>query len=116
MFNLNKVELIGNIGSVEVVETTKKRAVVSIATNSSFKDDKGDKQERTTWHRITVWNPKLIDLIGANVAKGDYIRIVGELRSGTYKDQAGVEHRTADIVGTEVGFLSPKRKEKAEAA
>ena len=116
MYSENKVFLIGHVGSVEVKPTANGRmATVSLATNTSWRDrESGDRKERTEWHRCVSFRPAIVDLIGTHVAKGDYLRVEGELRYGSF-DQDGVTHRTCEIVIERIGFLEPRSRDDAAA-
>ena len=75
--SLNKVLLIGNVGSEPEIRTTgggTKLAKFSLATNRTWNDRSGQKQEKTEWHRITAWD-KTADIIEQYVKKGDRIYI-----------------------------------------
>src|SRR5512143_1359070 len=71
--SLNKVMLIGNVGSEPEVRTTPsglKVAKVSLATNRKFNDRSGQAQEKTEWHRLTFWD-RMAELVDQYVHKGD---------------------------------------------
>jgi single-strand DNA-binding protein len=105
--SLNKVMLIGNVGSDPEVRATASGARVaklSIATNRSFQDKSGQQQERTDWHRLTFFG-KLADIVEQWVHKGDKIYVEGRLEySQTQDDQGGTKYWT-DIVVNEMMML-----------
>ena len=83
MAGLNKVMLIGNLGKdPEVRYTPSGQAVANfnIATNESWTDKAGQKQERTEWHRIVVWG-KAAELCGEYLSKGRQVYIEGKLQT-----------------------------------
>ena len=83
--SLNKVMLIGNIGSEPEIKTTgggTKFAKVSLATNRTFKDRQGQQQEKTEWHRLTFWD-RLAELVEQYVHKGDRIYVEGRIEYST---------------------------------
>lgn len=102
--SLNKVMLIGNVGSDPEVRTTPsgtKVAKLSVATNRSFQDRSGQQQERTEWHRLTFF-AKLADIVEQYVTKGDRLYVEGRIEySQTQDDQGGVKYWT-DIVVNEM--------------
>jgi single-strand DNA-binding protein len=102
--SLNKVMLIGNVGSDPEVRTTPsgtKVAKLSVATNRSFQDRSGQQQERTEWHRLTFF-ARLADIVEQYVKKGDRLYVEGRLEySQTQDDQGGVKYWT-DIVVNEM--------------
>ena len=105
--SLNKVMLIGNVGSDPEVRSTASGARVakmSLATNRSFQDRTGQQQERTDWHRLTFFG-KLVDIVEQWVHKGDKIFVEGRVEySQTQDDQGGTRYWT-DIVVNEMMML-----------
>ena len=106
MSSLNKVMLIGNLGAdPELKHTGNNRAVcnLSIATNESFKDKEGQRQERTEWHRVTVWG-ETAENCGKYLAKGRSVYVEGRLQTRSY-DKDGQKHYSTEIVADRVTFL-----------
>ncbi len=105
--SLNKVMLIGNLGSDPEIRSTAsgmKVAKLSIATNRSFQDRTGQQQEKTEWHRITFFG-KLADIVEQYVKKGDRLYVEGRLEySQSQDDKGGVRYFT-DIVASEMVML-----------
>ena len=105
--SLNKVMLIGNVGSDPEVRSTAsgtRVAKMSLATNRSFQDRSGQQQERTDWHRLTFFG-KLADIVEQWVHKGDKIFVEGRVEySQTQDDQGGTRYWT-DIVVNEMMML-----------
>ena len=105
--SLNKVMLIGNVGSDPEVASTpsgSRRAKVSLATNRRFQDRAGEQQERTEWHRLTFWG-KLADIVEQYVSKGDRLYVEGRIEySQTQDDQGGTRYWT-DIAVQEMVML-----------
>jgi single-strand DNA-binding protein len=96
--SLNKVMLIGNIGAEPEVKTTgagTKFAKVSLATNRTWNDRSGQKQEKTEWHRLTFWD-RLAELVEQYVHKGDRIYV---------EDQQGQQRYWTDIIVQEMVLL-----------
>ena len=103
----NKVQLIGHVGNApEIVnlESGKKLAKFSIATNASYKNAKGEKVEDTQWHNIVAWGATA-DLVEKYVPKGKEIGIEGRLTSRSYEDKEGVKRYITEIVCNEVLLL-----------
>ena len=111
--NLNRVELIGFLGSEpETTYTPNGKAVatLSVATKTSWiKDD--ERQERTEWHRVQAW-AKLAEY-AAGFKKGSHLRVEGELRSREYETDAGVKVRTYVIVASSIMSLRPGQRATA---
>ena len=107
MSNLkNKVLLIGNVGNDPIVtnlESGKKVAKFSLATNDSYKNANGEKVTVTEWHNLVVWN-KLAEIVKKYVKKGSELAIEGKLNySNTEKD--GVKKYYTSIVVSELLML-----------
>ena len=111
MSNLrNSVKLIGFLGSapeVKEISKTKKVARMSIATNDSYKNDKGEKVEETQWHNLVLWD-KQADIAANYLAKGSEVAIEGKLTSGNYTDKEGVKRYFTEVVVSEFVMLGKK--------
>jgi single-strand DNA-binding protein len=97
--SLNKVMLIGNVGSEPEIRTTgggTKLAKVSLATNRTWNDRSGQRQEKTEWHRLTFWD-KLADLVEQYVKKGDRLYVEGRIEYSTSEDDKGNQRFFTDI-------------------
>jgi len=104
---VNKAIVVGNLGSdPEVRFTPSGQAVANfrIATNESWTDKSGQKQERTEWHRIVVWG-KLGELCGEYLAKGRQAYVEGRLQTREWNDKEGKKNYTTEIVAQNVVFL-----------
>jgi single-strand DNA-binding protein len=104
--SVNKVILVGNLGAdPELKYTPTSRALCNlrIATTEVFKDKAGQRQEKTEWHRVTVWGEQ-----GENcskyLSKGRSVYVEGRLQTRTY-DKEGQKHYATDIVADRVVFL-----------
>ena len=105
--SLNKVMLIGNVGSEPEIRTTgggTKVAKFSLATNRQWTDRAGQKQEKTEWHRITAWD-RLADLMEQYVHKGDRLYIEGSLEYSQTEDEQGKPRYWTDIIVREMVML-----------
>jgi single-strand DNA-binding protein len=114
----NKVQLIGHLGSkieLKTLESGKIVGNVSIATNESYRNQKGDKITETTWHRLVIWG-KNAELIEKYTDKGSEIAIEGKISNRDYTDKDGVKRFITEIVVNEVLLMgSSEKKEKMEA-
>lgn len=102
---VNKLTLIGNVGRDPDVRTTKGGTPVanfSVATNTYDPSQDGD--ERTDWHRITVWD-RQVAFIEEHVRRGSRVYVEGELRYGQY-ERDGVVIPTAEVHARKVILLS----------
>ncbi|MDD2502094.1 MAG: single-stranded DNA-binding protein [Geobacter sp.] len=110
MASLNKVMLIGNLGKdPEVRYTTSGQAVASfnLATSEKFKNKSGDWEERTEWHRVTLWG-KLAEIAGEYLGKGKTVYIEGRLQTRKWTDRDGNDKYTTEIVGDKMQMLGGK--------
>jgi single-strand DNA-binding protein len=106
MGSINKVILIGNLGAdPELKYTPSSRALCNlrIATTEVFKDKTGQRQEKTEWHRVTVWGDQA-ENCSKYLAKGRSVYVEGKLQTRTY-DKEGQKHYATDIVADRVVFL-----------
>lgn len=116
-------EIIGNVGKVEIkpVKGGKKIAILSVATSERWKRDNDEWNEKTYWHRIAVFAPAKIERIEAQVQKGTRLRIVGQIRPGSYDDDKGhakyvVEFVVGPFGDIEVLARGKSKSEQAEKA
>ena len=106
MGSVNKVILIGNLGAdPELKYTPSQRPLCNlrIATTEVYKDKAGVRQEKTEWHRVTVWGDQA-ENCNKYLAKGRSVYIEGRLQTRTY-DKDGQKHYATDIVADRVVFL-----------
>ncbi len=100
--SLNKVMIIGNLGAdpeIRTMSSGDKVANFSIATSERWKDkDTGEKQERTEWHRVVVWNQGLVKVIESYLKKGAKIYIEGQLETRKWTDDSGNDRYMTEIV------------------
>jgi single-strand DNA-binding protein len=100
----NKVQLIGNLGnSPEIItlDSGKKLAKFSIATNESYKNASGQKIDNVQWHNLIAWN-KTADIVEKNVTKGKEIAIEGKLTSRSYETKEGEKRYVTEVVVSEL--------------
>ncbi|MDQ3426737.1 MAG: single-stranded DNA-binding protein, partial [Gemmatimonadota bacterium] len=100
--SLNKVILIGNLGADPEVRSTSngsRVATLSLATSRQWKNQAGEKQEKTEWHRIVLWNNKgstLADIAERFCKKGDKIYIEGSIEYRSWQDREGQTRYTTE--------------------
>ena len=118
MASLNKVMLIGNLGSDPEVKTTgggQTVASLSVATNERWTDGDGMKQERTEWHKVVVWG-RQADFCGQYLQKGCTVFIEGRIQTRSWDDKEGQKRYTTEIVATNVLIISSRQGGVADAA
>ncbi len=76
----------------------------TLATNESWTDKTGQKQERTEWHRIVAWG-KLGEICGQYLSKGRQAFVEGRLQTREWNDKEGHKRYTTEIVAQNVQFL-----------
>jgi len=106
----NKVQLIGNIGgepNITKLESGKKVARVSLATNENYKNKEGEKVTDTQWHTLVAWG-KTAEIIEKFVDKGNEIAIEGKLTSRSYDDKEGNKRYVTEVVVSEILLLGNK--------
>jgi single-strand DNA-binding protein len=100
MNSLNKVQLIGNVtAQPEIKETPsgQKVASFSLATNRSYKDANGEKQDQAEYHNIVVWG-KLADITGQYITKGKKLYIEGRIQTRSWETDSGKRYKTEIVV------------------
>jgi single-strand DNA-binding protein len=112
-------EIVGNVGKLEIkdVKGGKKIAVLSVATSERWKRDDGEWNEKTYWHRIAVFAPAKVERIESMVQKGTRLRIVGQIRPGSYDDDKGQTKYVVEFVVGPFGDIEvlARGKPKAES-
>ena len=107
----NKVQLIGNLGNdpeVITLDSGKKLAKFSIATNESYKNAQGEKVTDTQWHNVIAWN-KTAEIVEKYLTKGNEVAVEGKLTSRSYEDKEGVKKYITEIVINELLMLGGKQ-------
>ena len=106
----NSVRLVGNLGmdpEVKSFDNNRKMAKMSIATNETYKNEKGEKITDTQWHNLVMWGTqaKIAEEI---LKKGDEVAIEGKLTSRTYVDKDGNKKYYTEVVVNEFIKLGSK--------
>ena len=99
--SLNKVLLIGRLGAdPEIGNTTQgsKFANLSLATNKSWKNKSGERQEVTTWHKVKVFDPGLAGNMESYAKTGSQLYVEGELENRSYKDSKGDQRYVTEVL------------------
>lgn len=105
----NSVNLIGRLGKDPEVKTfgDNQKASFSIATNDSYKNQKGEKVEDTQWHNVVIWG-KLADEAGKFLKKGAEVAVEGKLVHRTYETEKGEKKYVTEINVNEFLLLGAK--------
>ncbi len=101
MAGVNKVILVGNLGKdpeIRSLNNGKEVASFSVATSESWKDQSGERQERTTWHNVVIFNEGLVKVAKNYLRKGSKVYVEGKLQTRKWTDQAGADRYTTEVV------------------
>jgi single-strand DNA-binding protein len=99
--SVNKVILVGNLGrdpEVRMTQNNQKIVHLSVATSERWKDQSGQPQERTEWHRVVIFNERLADVAERYLRKGSSVYVEGQLQTRKWQDQGGQERYTTEVV------------------
>lgn len=111
MSSVNKVILIGNLGTDPEVRHLESGAAVAqfrLATNEFYKDKQGNRVERTEWHNIVAWRG-LAEMVEKYVKKGQSIYVEGKIRTRQYQDKDQQTRYVTEIVADEITMLGSGR-------
>jgi single-strand DNA-binding protein len=92
-------EIVGNVGNMEFKETKNgKLAILSVATSERWKREDGEWAEKTYWHRIAIFPAAKVARVEQFVRKGTRVRLVGQIRPGSYEDAKGITRYVIEFV------------------
>ncbi|XP_055981279.1 single-stranded DNA-binding protein, mitochondrial-like [Sorex fumeus] len=120
--SLNRVQLLGRVGQDPVIRQVEGKSPViifSLATNEMWRSgyneayQMGNVRQKTTWLRISVFQPGLRDVAYQYVKKGSRIFVEGKVDYGEYTDKNNVRRQATTIIANNIIFLSDQTKEKA---
>ncbi|MEE2821907.1 MAG: single-stranded DNA-binding protein [Acidobacteriota bacterium] len=104
---VNRVTLVGRLGQdPEMRHTTSGTPVTnfSLATNEKWKNQSGEPQERTEWHKVVTWN-KLAEISSQYLTKGQLVFIEGRIQTREWDDRDGNKRYTTEIVASDMKML-----------
>jgi single-strand DNA-binding protein len=113
----NRVQLIGHLGQdpeLKTIESGKKVARFTLATDDGYKNSEGQKVSETTWHIIVAWNG-LAELTEKYLKKGRKVAVEGRIVYRTYEDKKGVTKYITEIILNDLMFLDPIKGNGKEA-
>ena len=100
--SVNKVILVGNLGRDPEIRSTQggsRIANLSLATSETWRDRaSGERKERTEWHRVVVFNDRLVDVVEKYLKKGAKIYVEGALQTRKWTDNSGQERYSTEVV------------------
>jgi single-strand DNA-binding protein len=107
----NKVQLIGNLGmdpEIKILESGKKLAKMSMATNETYKNAEGVKVTETQWHNLIAWG-KTAEICEKFLKKGGELAIEGKLINRNYTDKDGIKRYVTEVEVNEILMLDSKK-------
>lgn len=136
MAGVNKVILLGRLGrdpEVRNFQNGGKVVNMRIATSETWKDKAGERQERTEWHAVSIFNEKLGDIAEKYLRKGSEVYVEGQLETRKWTDAQGQERYTTEVVlrqfrgeialiggrasgGVDAGAAEAKRKDRSTSS
>ena len=100
--SVNKAILIGNLGrdpEIRSLQDGNRVANLSVATSESWRDkSSGERRERTEWHRVVIFNERLVEVAEKYLLKGAKVYLEGQIQTRKWTDQSGAEKYTTEIV------------------
>jgi single-strand DNA-binding protein len=100
--SINKVILVGNLGRDPEIRSTNdgtRIANLALATSETWRDrNSGERKERTEWHRVVIFNERLVEVVEKYVKKGSKLYIEGALQTRKWTDNQGQERYSTEIV------------------
>jgi single-strand DNA-binding protein len=100
--SVNKVILVGNLGRDPEIRSTQdgtRVANLSLATSENWRDkNSGERKERTEWHRVVIFNERLVDIVEKYLKKGSKIYVEGALQTRKWTDNSGQERYSTEVV------------------
>ncbi len=108
----NKVQLIGNLGNnpeVKTLESGKKMAKFSVATNETYRNAKGEKVVETQWHNLIAWG-KVAEIAEKFLQKGSEVALEGKLINRSYNDKDGNKKYVTEVQVNELLLLGKEAK------
>ena len=121
--SVNKVILVGHLGrdpEVRNFQNGGKVVNLRIATSETFKDREGNRQERTEWHSVAIFNERLGEVAEKYLRKGSLVYLEGKLETRKWQDKDGQDRFTTEVVlrsfGGELTMLGGKGEGSSEPA
>jgi single-strand DNA-binding protein len=114
---VNKVILVGYVGNnpdTHYFEDENGVTKFPLATSESWKNKKGEKQEKTEWHNVVCKINRLVDIVDEYVNKGDLVYIEGKIQTRSYEDKEGNTKYISEIWMDKLTMMGGKDQEKEE--
>ena len=101
MAGVNKVILVGNLGADPEARSLNNGGEVvnlRVATSESWKDKDGNRQERTEWHQVVIFNENLGRVAKSYLKKGSKVYLEGQIQTRKWTDQSGADRYSTEVV------------------
>jgi single-strand DNA-binding protein len=112
----NTVNLIGNLGqdvNLLTFNSGTKKANVTLATTSYYKNTKGELQKETQWHNIVAWGLQA-ELMSKALKKGSMVAMKGSLQYRDYQDKNGKDVKVTEVVVDDFIVVNNKKSENSK--
>ena len=99
--SVNKATILGNVGSDPEIRSMQNGDWVSsfsLATSETWKDKSGERQEKTQWHKVVVFNQNIVGVVEKYVKKGSKLYVEGQIETRKWTDKEGKDNYTTEIV------------------
>jgi single-strand DNA-binding protein len=101
MAGVNKVILVGNLGADPEARSLNNGGEVvnmRVATSEQWKDREGQRQERTEWHNVVIFNENLGRVAKSYLRKGSKVYLEGQIQTRKWTDNSGNDRYTTEVV------------------
>ena len=116
--SVNKVILVGNLGQDPESRFTPQGTAVtnlSVATNETWKNQTGESQDKTEWHRIVMYG-KMAETAAEYMKKGQMVYVEGRLETNEWEDQNQVKRKTTQVRCDNFTMLGRRQMQSQETA
>lgn len=113
---VNKAIILGHLGKDPEVRYSQGGAAIAnftVATSEQWKDQQGEKQGRTEWHRVVAFG-RLAEIVGEYLKKGSQVYIEGRIQTRKWQDQSGQDRYTTEIVAADMQMLGSRDGQRAQ--
>ncbi len=108
----NRIQLIGNLGAdpeIKEMESGRKLAKFSVATNEIYRNQEGDLVTETQWHRLIAWG-RTAEVAEEFLKKGSEVAVDGKIQTRSYTDSEGEQKYLTEVVVNELLMTGSKKK------
>lgn len=113
---MNKAIIVGNVGDKPEIKYTPAGLAIcnfSVATNESYTDKQGNKQKKTEWHKIVVYN-KQAESCANYLDKGGQVAVEGKIQTRSYDNKSGQKVYVTEVVAEKVQFIGGSKQDHSD--